>query len=257
MRRKLIGCIDIKCLNKNNLKDFITEITLEDIFYISSHKEKENLWNQLREVLLNSYSHNFECEEDENIIYLKHSDVKNVTGIIEEDCIQLAVKHNNGDDFNGIIKYLENLYGQNINEQGIVHIKASSTDHNSPEQVIDYEWNDYWDSYYERNEWWKINFKKRRVKMMGYSIKTFSHSIGSRHLKNWVIEGKNRGHDWEEIDRQINNYDLNGPSYQCYFSLPEITKPYQSFRIKMIGKTHDEDCSYLVLANFEIFGNIM
>ena len=40
------------------------------------------------------------------------------------------------------------------------------------------------------------------------------------------MEGKNEGEEWKEIDRQENNYDLNGPSYQHYYSIPEITKPF-------------------------------
>ena len=93
--------------------------------------------------------------------------------------------------------------------------------------------------------------------MNGYSIKTFNFSAYSFHLKKWVIEGKNKGEEWEEIDQQDNN-DLNGRNYQHYYSIPKMTKPYQFIRIKCLGKNHGgKDNDYeLLLTNFEIYGAI-
>ena len=100
-----------------------------------------------------------------------------------------------------------------------------------------------------------------RVKMKGYSIKTHSgpSDVGC-HTKTWVVEGKNEGEEWEEIDRR-DNYDLNGPLQEHYYLNQEMTKPYQYFRIKSIGKDHyafsrNYGCYHLTLNQFEIYGEI-
>ena len=56
--------------------------------------------------------------------------------------------------------------------------------------------------------------------MNGYSLQS---SNNSNYLKNWVIEGKNEGEEWKEIDRQYNNNDLKGNYNQYYYSLQEKT----------------------------------
>ena len=83
------------------------------------------------------------------------------------------------------------------------------------------------------------------------------------HLENWVIDGKNEGEEWKEIDRQDIN-DLNGPCFEHYYFIKEMTKPYQYIRIKIVGKYHynynylQRGPSYnLTLNQFEIFGEIM
>ena len=160
---------------------------------------------------------------------------------------------------NGIIDYLEKQYGANIHDQGIITISASSTHDccdEKPEQVINYNWSSYWRTKQDKpGEWWEINFKKMKVQINGYFIKTFEASSGCAHLKNWVIEGRNEGEDWKEIDRRENNFDLNGPSNKHYYSIPQMTKPYQYIRIKCIGKTH-YNTYHLLLTNFEVYGII-
>ena len=171
-----------------------------------------------------------------------------------------VIKHERGKNFQGIIKYLEDKSGMDIHEQGIVTINASSYIANM-KNVIDYKHDDDWQSKNIQNSWWEINFRKIKVQINGYSIKTHSaSSMSGNHLKNWVIEGKNEGEEWEEIDRQDNN-DLKGPLYEHYYSLKEMTKPYQYIRIKIIGKdhyyySHNKDYYFLYFNQFEIFGEI-
>ena len=99
-----------------------------------------------------------------------------------------------------------------------------------------------------------------KVKITGYSIKTCGSNISSNHLKSWVIEGKNEGEEWKGFDQQDNN-DLNGSSYQYYYSIPEKTEPYQYIRIKCVGLTHygyshNRKQYQLTLSNVEIFGEL-
>ena len=71
------------------------------------------------------------------------------------------------------------------------------------------------------------------------------------------------------IDYETNKYfqtqsnigDLNGTYKQHYYSIEEITKPYQIIRIKIIGKDHygysnNNTSSHHTLNKFEIYGKI-
>ena len=243
-RRILMTTIKVENLSKMNFKEYIEEIEAEDlennrILVNNEDKSKIILWNQIQKIILN------------NIIDIK------IKKKAKDQCNNLKIEHKEGKDFEGIIKYLEDKHGQNIHQRGIITISASSTYSSSnPEKVIDYHWNNVWYSFYQNpGEWWEINFKKMKVRMNGYSLKT-GNDRDYTHLKNWVIEGKNEGEEWKEIDRQINNEDLNGFSYQHYYSIPEMTEPYQYIRIKCIGVAHNCASYYLLLTNLEIFGEI-
>ena len=92
--------------------------------------------------------------------------------------------------------------------------------------------------------------------MSGYSLKTFREGVNGNHLKNWVIEGKNEGEEWKEIDRE-DNFDLNGPSYEHYYPLSKTTEAYLYIRIKSIGRTHSKVYYYIGLDKVEIYGRII
>ena len=246
MRRLLLETIKIKYLKQENFKEFIEEIEPEDIIIgnipkrLNAHDytdRRENIWNQIQEILLNN---------------LKVTNIKNEEK--EKDKNFKLIEHKEGKNFDGIIKYLEDKYGEDIHEKGIITITASSSCRNNPEQVINYKWLDYWRTNVNSKEhWWEINFKKMKVEMNGYSIKT-CNSGSSCHLKSWIIEGRNEGGKWKEIDHQDNN-DLNGFSYQHYYSIQEKIEPYQYIRIQRNGLNHGND-KELLLNNFEIYGKI-
>ena len=107
----------------------------------------------------------------------------------------------------------------------------------------------------EGNIWNQIqDIILNNVKINGYSLKTYGGSNNFDYLKNWVIEGKNEGGEWEKIDQQDNN-DLIGKPNQHYYSIPKMNEPYQYIRIKNLGRNHTQNSThyYLVLTNFEIF----
>ena len=71
---------------------------------------------------------------------------------------------------------------------------------------------------------------------------------------------KNEREEWQEIDKQIDNNDLNGSGKQHYYSTQK-TEPFQYIRIKCIGGNHCDPTSrnryILALVNFEIFGKLV
>ena len=136
---------------------------------------------------------------------------------------------------------MEKKYGKDIHEQGKITILASSTTKNKPEKVIDYETNDDWFSNGNPDNWIEFNFKNQKVKINGYSIKTYNNATNWHHLKNWIIEGSNNRNQWMEIDKKENNSDLNGRNYQCFFPISRRGDEFQYIRLRMIGTNHHGD----------------
>jgi len=146
-RRVLMENIKVKYLNKTNFKEYIEELEVEDMLNNSSFvnysqssnsegKDVSNLWNQIQVIILNNLQNLKYNEKEENNLIDKK----------EEKLEYKLIEHQEGKNFEGIIKYLEDKYGKNIHEQGIITITASSTDSKciqKPEKVIDYGWNSY------------------------------------------------------------------------------------------------------------------
>ena len=238
----LIGSIQANFLKKESFKEYIEMIEEEDI-------EKERLiLENIKRILLSNIDN----------LKLEGKEKEKATEKVNEKVIH--INHTNGQNFNGIIKYLENKHGKNIHEEGIISISASSSDRNKPEQVINYDWNDHWFSNKSQNNWLEIDFKNRKVKINGYSIKTYDNQDSMNcHLKNWIIEGSKDRNKWIEIDKKENNYDLNGANFQHYFPISQTTDDFQYIRIRCIGINHSQDNAfvyYLDFTNIEFFGEI-
>ena len=252
MRRILLENIQIKYLDEQNFKEYIEEIEAEDFSNNSLNNENEGtIWKQLQDILLNNTTIGGKEEKERKRKEEKERKKKNNK--------YKLIEHRFGNNFNGIINYLKKVYGEKIHPD-IITVSTSSRAE-LRENVIEDSIN-HWQSINVLGEWWQINFKKMKVKMSGYSLKTYNFEpYHYNHLKNWVIEGRNEDEEWKEIDRQDNN-DLNGNDLEHYYSLPKMTEPYQYFRIKCIGRNHagvteNKDIFYLTLKQLEIFGEII
>ena len=228
----LLGTIEVNYLKKEYFQEYIEIIEEEDI------ENESKIFKKIKEILIKNI---------DNII-LEGKEI-NQTNIIN-------IQHKEGNNFDGIIRYLEIKHGTNIHEQGIISITSSSTSNYKPEQVIDYDWNNHWNSKDTPNNWLEINFKELKVKINGYSLKSPSCGSNWHHLKNWVIEGSKDKNNWIIIDKKVNDSNLNRPPNQNYFPLSNISDDYQYIRIRSIGKNH-ANYDVLIITNFEIYGEII
>jgi hypothetical protein len=157
--------------------------------------------------------------------------------------------------FNGIIAQLSSECGRNGRSDEIVSITASSNGRNNCQQVVDYNWTDYWFSLSVANSWIQFDFKSRRISPTHYTIK--SDGNGGHHLLKWSLDGSNDGTSWTPLDRRETN-DLNGQyvvkSYAC-----ESNQSPSSFcrfiRLTQTG-TDSNGYDYLHLGNLEFFGKV-
>ena len=155
------------------MKEEIRELNDEDLILIlKSQKikvEKEDLiWEIVKERIQNKSQKNFkdkkslyksELMEAIEINYLKKKYLEEYVEMIEQEDIQrepkifkkiknflvknlnmhilpkekINIQHKEGQDFEGIFKYLQTKFGKNLHEQGIISISASPTITNKPE----------------------------------------------------------------------------------------------------------------------------
>jgi hypothetical protein len=161
--------------------------------------------------------------------------------------------------FEGIIAHLTKQFGGNVHDQGVVRITAhralSDNPSYAPKNVGDVETNSLFHSAEDPNQWVCFDFKKMKVKPTYYSLRTHSSCPGSCHIKNWAIEASNDGRRWVELDRQVDNNDLNSPLAVKTFEIANAD-PFKMIRLRQTEPTHNgSDC--LAFTALEFFGSLM
>ena len=160
----------------------------------------------------------------------------------------------NGQPYNGIFaKLKENSNGDPYLKK-IVNITASTSDRNEAFQIIDYNWNDFFFTEDKPNSWILFNFKKMKIQLTNYTIKTHKYPQGTCHIKSWIIEGSNGDNNWSEIDKRSSPV-LNGPNRFQTFPATKSKDPFQYIRLRQIGNNFRND-NILAIANVEFFGTI-
>lgn len=163
-----------------------------------------------------------------------------------------AIPFNSEQPFEGILTSLSQVANGNVNENGVVKITASSTDHSTPAQVADRGWSDFWFSQNKPGQWIMFDFVQRQVVVSNYTIKTIKFCEDSCHMKSWCIEGSADCMNWEMIDEQDTN-ELNGSNKIASFKCKNESEPCRYIRLRMTGPNQRGD-NLLALNNIEFFG---
>lgn len=158
----------------------------------------------------------------------------------------------------GIIAYLTKNCGGNVHERGIVNITASGFDGDAyePKNVADLSEDTRFYSTDEENAWICYDFKDRMVIPESYSVRSFGYGPGGCHLKSWVVEVSEDGVAWKEIDRRVDNNDLNDRYVTRHFQVAHVPdEPVQLVRLRQIGRSHwgEYRMSFTAL---EVFGTL-
>jgi hypothetical protein len=167
-----------------------------------------------------------------------------------------ALKSNSA--LEGIIAGLTSSSGGNVHERGLVSITDSSHagDPYVGKLAADLgNANSHFHSMNSPNQWLCYDFKDSRVSPTHYSIKTYPCGAGSHHLKSWVMEMSNDGLNWTEVDRRVNNGDLNGTSFVGTYSISGQVQESRFVRLRQIGK-NQMNCYLMMVSGFELFGTL-
>ena len=155
----------------------------------------------------------------------------------------------------GIIARLTHVYGGNVHRKGVVQITASSVARGDmgPENAVEPGTDSCFCSRSEPNSWICCDFRKRRVALVSYSIRS---PRAPSCPKSWVLEVSNDGIVWQAVDRRANNEHLKCACVTHNFNI--LAPPRESFRfvrLRNTGKNHDEN-DHLHLSSLELFGTL-
>lgn len=159
--------------------------------------------------------------------------------------------HKKGQEFNGVIKYLNEKTGGNIHDNGTIEITSNSYysgDH--PKNLVDFDDKTKYESP-RSDAWICFDFKKMKIKLTGYSIKSFEGEKNDCHLKSWDIEVSDDGENWNVIDQHKNCSTLNGNWFVDTFYIQ--SNDFSNYvRIRQTDEPWGGD--YLKICCIEFFG---
>lgn len=258
-----------KEIDENNK---IYEIKLKEIDEAKA-KEKE-----IEEIKKEINKKSIEIDNKEKEFDEKRKEIEAKIKEIEEKIKQETENNGFDNDMNncnkkeipgGIIKYLTNKCGGNVDEKGVVNVSGSSLYKPDPPT----KWPpkraaeiDITDSSYISgnlpNSWLKYDFIGSKVRPTHYLIRS-KHDLlkGCCHLKTWVIEGSNsdQENDWKILDTRSDITYLGdyGASYK--FEIQQSLQQNEYFRYLRIRQTgpNTRNDNYLVISALEYFGSII
>ena len=160
--------------------------------------------------------------------------------------------------FCGIISHLRDVCHSNPHTAGEIEITASSTGMCGDAKcwnLVDYGWHAYWFTCDEANAYVQFDFKKRKVRVTGYSLR-YGRLGGCGYPRHWILKASNDCSAWTTIDRRDNNDDLNGDykvaTYTCNSPSDQF---YQYVRLCQTAR-NSKDKNFLLLSEIEFFGQL-
>jgi hypothetical protein len=179
------------------------------------------------------------------------------TALIENSIMPERSVFLKDDPFDGIIAFLTRNCGGNVADRGLVEIRAKSIfdDIYLPKNAANFTWDTpHFNSNAEMNQWIEWDFKTSQIEPTRYSIRTHGDKAGDVHLQHWVIEGRNEGEKWIQLDERRDNSELNGPSRIATFEIANRIR-VRILRLRQIGLNHRGD-HMLAFSSFEVFGEL-
>lgn len=157
--------------------------------------------------------------------------------------------------FNGIFAALKNsVNGQNPALVGLISITASTEAHEHAYILDEYNQNIWFGTQDIENSYIRIDFKTKKVSLVGYSLKTHSHD-GNGHITGWVLSGSNDNTNWNTIDVMPMTDQFDSLGAERYYQLNNETPYYQYFELKQ-SRQNTMGYHNLRLSSIEFFGSI-
>ena len=227
--------------------DFLEETDFEK--FINLVEKIDNLlflsWPNIKNKLFNNNL--------KDLNKLKNRYNKNSKSLLKENNILFS-----GDLFNGIFQYLSLNHSGNIHDNGIIMIDCQSLYNNSctyhPKNLFENN-NNLFESDNQPRQWVRVDFKEKRINLVGYSLRSCSNGVNGHHFKNWKVCGSNDGLDWTKLDEHQNCSDLNNPYAEKYFQCFSNFDYFKFIKIQFTGTSWDGR-NYMKFTRLEFFGNL-
>ena len=160
---------------------------------------------------------------------------------------------------NGIIRHLSNECGGNVHDKGVVKITSGTPYSQSPtyaaKNVADVTSGTTFQSANSEFTFVCYDFKDKTIIPTHYSITSFSGGPGNYHWRSWVAETSTDGSVWTEVDRQVNNSELNAANMTKAYPI-SVQKECRMFRIRQTGPNWNGS-SLIIFSALEVFGALI
>jgi hypothetical protein len=155
----------------------------------------------------------------------------------------------------GIIAYLTQYCGGNVDDKNFVKITASSTDRGNCKTLADFGIISEFHTNNTPNSWVSYDFQRMKVIVTSYSIRSRPESASHFPL-SWILEGSRDGTNWVELDRRENDSTFKQASQIAHFECRRTdSQAMRMIRLRLTGKnSHGYD--FLCISGFEVFGRV-
>lgn len=277
----IISNKNLKVSNEDSLFDFINAIFKEEqkneniiekkceikqtLFYekINVNELSENKFHELLQKIDSNEISRFLWEKLSKcmqMLYVKKTNISTE--------IKIEYDQNPNNRFKGIIYKLGEGDPKSLIDKEIIEITSSSVYDKSkihqPRAAIDYENANYFhSSITDKDAWLCIDFKKRKIKLSQYSLKS-NATVGKNwyNIQNWCIEGSNDKQNWIVLGERKNDKSLDDINAMNTFDINhnlENNTFFQFIRIRQTGvNSYSDGNDYrFIISSIEFFGTII
>jgi hypothetical protein len=147
----------------------------------------------------------------------------------------------------GIIGRLAKKYeGQNVS-------------HYEPKNVLNFDSDTRFTSRNEPGQWLAIEFTQTTVRLTHSAIRSHRTEVDWNHLKAWILDVSIDGRKGVEVERKVENNQLNGPWFIAAWPIL-VPHDVRCIRLTLTDKNHNAGnpdwCHVLELSAFELYGTI-
>jgi hypothetical protein len=158
------------------------------------------------------------------------------------------------DPADGIFHRLNAIAKGNPASANLVKVIPSDQICDAFANVIMPNWRQHWFSFHP-NPFITFDFRPRSVRVLRYSLRTYSGGVGYGHLRSWVLEGSNDAQAFLVLDDRRDCDALNGNGLEAVFQI-EHPEPFQVLRLRLTGPNH-AGSDFLVLRGIEFCGSFI
>ena len=160
--------------------------------------------------------------------------------------------------FDGVLAQMRKRCGGNPHSRGVVTVTSSGSVRNQCWQVLDPDWDDYFQTTNVPNSFIQIDFKQSKVLLEGYSVLFVSYAGALQEPYRpfrWVIEISDDQLTWTVVDSRLYPYSEE-QNMGCFdLSMPRENRACRYVRFRQV-QCANTTLHYLTLRRIEIFGRL-
>jgi len=159
------------------------------------------------------------------------------------------------DYFNGVFRYLSQVYGGNVYSTGAVGFQSSGTKWGTISNIVSDDDDSYWGTTHRKNSWLRFDFALSPLLLSGYSIKTNGSNFNVYQPKSWKLEASNDLFQWVLVDN-IENFTKFRQANNVSHYFPAATNVYYRYYTITMTDNNWNNRESLAICQIEFFGSL-